>query len=181
MKLLLTRHGQTDWNIALKIQGTTDIELNETGIKQAEETKEKLKKEKIDIIIASPLKRARKTAEIIAEGRNIPIIIDKDIQERRFGEFEGKTPEEFDFDEIWNYKLNKKYKEAESTGDVFERIQRFLEKIKEKYKDKTVLVVTHGGVTMPMRVILEGVPEGTEVLRGIGKSLDNCEIKEYEL
>lgn len=59
MKLLLTRHGQTDWNIALKIQGTTDIELNETGIKQAEETREKLKSENIDVIITSPLKRAR--------------------------------------------------------------------------------------------------------------------------
>lgn len=181
MKLLLTRHGQTDWNVELKIQGMTDIELNETGIKQAEKTREKLKNEKIDVIIASPLKRARKTAEIIAEGRDIPLIIDKEIQERKFGEFEGKTPEEFDFDEIWNYKLNKQYKEAESTGDVFERIQRFLGKIKEKYKDKTVLVVTHGGVAMPIRVILEGVPEGTEVLRGIGKGLDNCEVKEYEL
>lgn len=179
MKLLLTRHGQTDWNVELKIQGMTDIELNETGIKQAEKTREKLKNEKIDVIIASPLKRARRTAEIIAEGRDIPLIIDKEIQERCFGKFEGKTPKEFDFDEIWNYKLNKQYEDAESTGELFERIQGFLEKIKENYENKTVLVVTHGGVTIPIRATLEGIPEGMEVLRGLG--IDNCEVKEYEL
>ena len=125
MKLLLTRHGQTDWNVAGKIQGITDIELNETGIKQAETTGEKLLNENIDVIISSPLKRARKTAEIIKGERNIPLIIDDSLKERRFGKFEGKTREEFDFDEIWNYKLNKQYEDAESTGELFERVTRF--------------------------------------------------------
>ena len=90
MKLLLTRHGQTDWNVMGKVQGITDIELNETGIKQAEETREKLLNENIDEIISSPLKRAKKTAEIIGSERNIPIIIDEAIIERRYGKFEGK-------------------------------------------------------------------------------------------
>lgn len=179
MRLLLTRHGQTDWNVAGKIQGVTDTELNETGIKQAELTRDKLLNEDIDVIISSPLKRAKKTAEIIATGRNTPLIIDNEVTERCFGKFEGKTPEEFDFDEIWNYKLNKQYEDAESTGELFERIRNFLEKIKKEYKDKTVLVVTHGGVTVPIRAILEGIPEGMEILRGLG--IDNCEVKEYEL
>ena len=179
MKLLLTRHGQTDWNVEGKIQGQTDIELNEIGIKQAEETREKLLNEKIDIIISSPQKRARKTAEIIAIGRDIPIVVDKGIEERYFGKFEGKTRKEFDFDEIWNYKLNKQYEDAESVGELFTRVQGFLEKIKQEYKDKTVLLVTHGGVAVPIRATLEGIPEGMEVLRGLG--LDNCEVKEYEL
>lgn len=179
MRLLLTRHGQTDWNVAGKIQGMTDTQLNETGIKQAELTREKLLNEEIDVIISSPLKRARKTAEIIASGRNIPLIIDDEIRERCFGKFEGKTPKEFDFDEIWNYKLNKQYEDAESTGELFERIEKFLEKIKQEYKDKTVLVVTHGGVTVPIRATLEGIPEGMEVLKKLG--IDNCEVKEYEL
>lgn len=95
MRLLLTRHGQTDWNVKGKIQGLTDIELNETGIKQAEDTREKLLNENIDVIISSPLKRARKTAEIIAKGRNIPLLIDPRITERCFGKFEGKTAQEF--------------------------------------------------------------------------------------
>ena len=179
MRLLITRHGQTDWNIEGKIQGQTDIELNETGIKQAEATREKLLNEKIDIIISSPQKRARKTAEIIAKGRHIPIIIDKGIEERYFGEFEGKTRKEFDFDELWNYKLNKQYKDAESVGELFARVEAFLEKIKQEHKDKTVLLVTHGGVAIPIRATLEGVPDGMEVL--IGFILDNCQVKEYEL
>lgn len=179
MKLLLTRHGQTDWNIAGKIQGMTDIELNETGIKQAKNTREKLLNQNIDAIITSPLKRAKKTAEIIGKNREIPIIEDNGIIERYFGEFEGKTREEFDFDEIWNYKLNKQYDDAESIGDLFGRVQGFLEKIKKQYQDKTILVVTHGGVLVPIRATLEGIPEGMEVLRGL--SLDNCEVKEYNL
>ena len=125
MKLLLTRHGQTDWNVAGKIQGITDIELNETGVKQAEATREKLLNQNIDVIISSPLKRARKTAEIIKGERNIPLIIDNGLKERCFGKLEGKTREEFDFDEIWNYKLNKQYEDAESTGELFERVTRF--------------------------------------------------------
>ncbi len=179
MKLLLTRHGQTDWNVKGKIQGMTDTELNETGIKQAKQVREKLLNENIDVIITSPLKRARKTAEIIGEGRHIPIIYDERIRERCFGKFEGLTPNEFDFSQIWNYKLNKHYEGAESTGELFDRVTDFLDKIKEEYKDKTVLVVTHGGVTVPIRATLEGIPEGMDVLKNLG--IDNCEIKEYDI
>ncbi len=179
MKLLVTRHGQTDWNLAGKVQGKTDIELNETGLEQAKIAGEKLLNEKIDVIISSPLKRAKKTAEIIRGNRNIPILLDKGIEERSFGEFEGKTREEFDFEEIWNYKLNKQYKDAESVGDLFTRVQGFLNKIKEEYNDKTVLLVTHGGVTVPIRATLEGIPNGMEVLRNLG--IENCEIKRYDI
>lgn len=179
MKLLLTRHGQTDWNVAGKIQGTTDIELNETGKKQAKTTGEKLLDYNIDVIISSPLKRAKNTAKIIRGNRNIPILLDDGLKERCFGEFEGKTREEFDFSEMWNYKLNKQYESAESTGELFERVQGFLNKIQKEYKDKTVLLVTHGGVTVPIRATIEGIPEGMEVLKGLG--IDNCEVKEYDL
>lgn len=179
MKILLTRHGQTDWNVAGKIQGMTDIELNETGIKQAEATREKLLDYDIDLIIASPLKRAKRTAEIIGSGRNIPIIIDDRIQERAFGKYEGKTTKEMDFDEVWNYKLNIHYENAESVGELFDRVNGFLKDIKQSYQDKTVLLVTHGGISVPVRAYFEGIPEEVDVLRNMG--LDNCEVKEYEL
>ena len=65
MKIYVMRHGQTDWNLAGKAQGRTDIELNDTGIEQAKQTKKQIDNYKIDLIICSPLKRARKTAEII--------------------------------------------------------------------------------------------------------------------
>ena len=179
MRLLLTRHGQTDWNVAGKIQGQTDTELNETGIKQAEATHEKLLDEKIDVILSSPLKRAKKTAEIIEGGRNIPMIIEEGLKERYFVKFEGMTAQQFDFDEIWNYKIDKQYEDAESIGQLFKRTQVFLDKIKEEYKDKTVLLVTHGGISVPIRAILEGIPEDTEVIRNFG--IENCEVREYNL
>lgn len=81
MKLLVVRHGRTDWNDLKKIQGAADIELNEEGIKQAEEVSKKLANEKIDLIISSPLKRTRKTSEIINKERNINIIYDDRIKE----------------------------------------------------------------------------------------------------
>ena len=82
MKLYVIRHGQTDWNVAGKCQGMTDIELNSTGIKQAEQARNEITNYKIDLIICSPLKRARKTAEIINEVTNCKIISDERIIER---------------------------------------------------------------------------------------------------
>lgn len=179
MKILLTRHGQTDWNVLRKVQGRTDIELNETGIKQAEIAREKLLNYNIDLIISSPLKRAKKTAEIIENNRNIPIVINEALIERSFGRYEGKAPEGIEFDELWNYKLNKKYNDAENIEELFARVNNFLDDIQKKYQDKTVLLVTHGGVTVPIRVYFEGIPEGMEILKGLG--IENCEILEYEV
>jgi len=183
MKLLLTRHGQTDWNVQRKIQGITDIELNETGIEQAKIAGEKLKGYDIDLVIASPLKRAAKTAQLIVGNRDIPIVYDDRIKERCFGNLEGKKVEgnenEEKFCEIWNHKLNTKYEDIESLSELFDRANNFLNDIKEEYKDKTVLVVTHGGFIVPVRCYFEGIPEGMEVLRGLG--IGNCEVLEYEL
>lgn len=84
MEILLTRHGQTEWNLLKKVQGKADIELNEKGIKQAEETRESLKNEEIDLILCSPLKRAMKTVEIINQERNIKMITQKKNNDTRF-------------------------------------------------------------------------------------------------
>ena len=97
MEILLVRHGQTEWNLLKKVQGKADVELNEQGIKQAEETRNYLKNEKIDLILCKKKKRAMQTAEIIKQGRNIKMIIDERISERDFGEFEGMPNTDFDF------------------------------------------------------------------------------------
>lgn len=178
MKILLTRHGQTDWNVLGKIQGQTDIELNETGIKQAETTREKLLDYDIDLILTSPLKRAKKTAEIIGKDRNIPIKVEDRLVERKFGAFEGKTRQEFNLDEIWDYKLDKQYENMESVKQVCNRINTFLSNLKKTYSDKTILLVTHGGVCIPIRAYFEGIPENNILAQF---QFDNCEVKEYEL
>ena len=81
MKIYTVRHGQTEWNKKGLYQGKTDVPLNEEGKKQAMLVKEKLKDKKIDLIISSPLKRAKETAEIISDGK-IKIITDSLIVAR---------------------------------------------------------------------------------------------------
>ena len=109
MKLYFIRHGQTDWNLARKIQGTTDIPLNENGIAQAHNVGRMLLEKKdlypIDHIFTSSLKRASKTAEIIASYLELPYAEAPGFYEVNLGKFEGKTwaesreefPEEFSF------------------------------------------------------------------------------------
>jgi len=178
MEILITRHGQTEWNVAGKVQGKADIELNETGIKQAEETAKKLENEKIDLIICSPLKRAKQTADIINTNRNIPIIYDNEVSERDFGELEGLNKSEFDFQGFWSYKRDLKYEKAENIKDFFERVYKFLEKIKKTYGDKRILIVAHGGISIPVNCYFNGIPEDDDLLK---LCLKNCEVAKYEL
>ena len=178
MEILVTRHGQTEWNVKRKVQGKADIELNEQGIEQAKEVQIKLKDEKIDLIICSPLIRAKQTAQIINENKNIPIIYDERISERDFGEFEGLEREKFDFSSFWSYRKNMQYEKAENIKELFNRVYAFLSDIKERYKGKKVLIVTHGGISIPIECYFKGIPN-TEDL--IGQGLGNCEVKKYEI
>lgn len=177
MDVLITRHGQTEWNVLKKIQGKVDIELNETGIDQARITADSLINEEIDLIISSPLKRALQTAQIINENKNVPIIIDDRISERNFGEYEGVETTSFDFNSLWNYKNDIKYGSAESMKELFDRVYEFLDELKIKYKDKKVLLVTHGGISIPMQCYFNGIPD-TECLFPL--CIRNCEVIKFE-
>lgn len=92
------------------MQGRADTPLNENGLIQATETKNKLLNINIDLIICSPLLRAKQTADIINENRNITIIYDDRIIERGFGELEGVKIEDIDFNSFWDYYKNIQYK-----------------------------------------------------------------------
>ena len=81
MKLYLIRHGETDWNKEFKIQGSSDIELNEYGRELAFITREGLRHIPFDIAYTSPLKRAKETAEIILGGRNIPLYEERQLED----------------------------------------------------------------------------------------------------
>lgn len=84
------RHGQTDWNLAGRMQGHTDIPLNATGIAQAHSAAAQLKSLPITRIITSPLTRALTTAAIAAEATGLPLYVDSNLKERTFGSFEGE-------------------------------------------------------------------------------------------
>lgn len=176
MEILLTRHGQTEWNLLKKVQGKADIELNEKGIEQAETIRVSLKEERIDLILCSPLKRAIQTAEIINQGKNIRMIIDERLSERDFGEFEGMSNTDFDFNAFWSYKQNLKYDKAENIKDFFRRVYKFLDSIKNEYAGKRILIVAHGGISIPVKCYFKGIPN-VETLLPLG--LENCEIAKY--
>lgn len=176
--IFITRHGQTNWNVQKKVMGRCDEPLNEVGLNQAKETRNNLLDTNIDLIICSPLKRAKQTAEIINEGRNIPIIYDDRIIERDFGEFEGKETKDFDFHGYWNYYKNEKYEFAENIQVFFNRVYNFLEDITEKYDNKNILIVAHGGISIPVACFFnQNIPEGSLIEAGL--VLGNCEVKEY--
>lgn len=92
--IYLFRHGQTDWNKIEKLQGRENIPLNNTGIEQAKEIAELLKSEGLEHIYSSPLDRAYKTGEIVAEASNIEIEKVDDLIEVSFGDYSGKTKSE---------------------------------------------------------------------------------------
>lgn len=182
MKLYVMRHGQIDWNVLEKIQGCTDIELNETGLQQAENAKQKFNEYEIDLIFCSPLKRAKKTAEIVNQDKKVPIICEKKIVERNFGYLEGMTNSEIKDimkkKDFWNYQANIKNKNVESISEICDRVWGFLEEIKEKYQDKNVLLVTHGGTAKVINSYFKGICEDGSLPKA---GFQNCEIREYEM
>ena len=122
MKIFVIRHGETEWNKLKLCQGQKNIKLNEIGINQAKIVKEKLENEKIDLIISSPLDRSCKTAEIINENSDTPIIYDDRLKEKAFGKLEGRKIDEFDFYSYWDYYKNLEYDGLENMQDFFKRI-----------------------------------------------------------
>ena len=167
MKLYVIRHGQTDWNLAQRTQGKTDIELNETGIEQARKAKEEINKHNIDLIYCSPLKRAKKTAEIINEDKKCNIIYDVALEERGFGDFEGKNRDEIeklsdDWEKIHNYKINSNKRNVEPIKDVCCRVWNLLDNMKNENKD--ILIVTHAGICRIINAYFNGIGEDGKVV-----------------
>lgn len=144
MKLYVVRHGQTDYNIDNKVCGISNVELTDLGKQQAIKAREQLEDQKIDYIFASPLQRAYETAKIINEKYHLNIQIDSRVQEINFGQFEGViNNKEFQY-----YKQNHAlhYPQGESLFQVVHRVYSFLEELENKYPDKNILVVCHGGI-----------------------------------
>lgn len=177
--IYVTRHGQTEWNALKKVMGKIDIPLSEIGLEQAKQTKNNLKDKHIDLIISSPLIRAKQTADIINEEFGIPIIYDSRIVERDFGEMEGLSISDFDFEGFWDYHKNEKYITAENIQDFFKRIYVVMEDYKNKYKDKDILIVTHGGVNIAISCFyMKEIPHDS-LLKSVSV-IKNCEVVTYE-
>lgn len=169
MRLFLVRHGQTDWNVKGKIQGSVDSELNETGIKQAEELSIKIKllksKHNFSIIYTSPQRRAAKTAQILSQAVNADYIKVKGLEEINFGEWEGMTwpeiekkyPEEYE--EWYENRRYTRPPKGESYQDMIERVLAAIHKIIEKENEhENVVIVTHSAVIMCLMCYITNTP-----------------------
>lgn len=163
MKLLLTRHGQTDWNIAGRYQGQSDIPLNQTGWSQAEGLAKRLSTETIHAIYSSDLSRAKDTAQAIAKFHQIEIQTDSRWRELSFGDWEGmnyKAMSAHSPDIFSKWMIDPQHistPNGETLYELSERVKSTFDEIKNKHNDQTVLVVSHSGTLQALLVTLLSV------------------------
>ena len=178
MKICLVRHAETEWNYENKLQGQQNMELNDTGIRQAKKLKQKISNLSYDYCYMSPLIRTVQTA-IILIGDRVETIPDKRLVERNLGELEGKSRELYDAKKYWDYNLNSNDLGVEPVQDIFKRCEDFLDYIKNKYDDNTtILVVSHGAPIRALHHILSNTDRNSNLLE-IG--IPNCFYREYEI
>ncbi|MBQ7907091.1 MAG: histidine phosphatase family protein [Clostridia bacterium] len=173
--IFFIRHGQTEWNVLRKMQGRDDIPLNELGLSQATEAAEGIKNACLKTgftfnrVVTSPLLRARKTGELIAEAVGCPCVCDERITERDFGVLSGTQ-----------YSPNSKaisedvsVEGLEPMGDVLERVSRF---VYDNVKiGESVLAVSHGSATKIFALSIEKAP----CVTNYNELLKNCHMIAY--
>lgn len=175
MKILVVRHGETEWNRKNMILGRTDIPLSETGILQAKKLKDNIPYE-FSHVVASPLKRTAMTAKIICENRNVDIKYDDRLIEMNFGIFEGKDRK----DEMFQKEKRNfftRFPQGESYFQVAQRVYNCLDEIIERYAGENVLIVTHNGICRVLHTYFKDV--GNEEFAKYG--IENCEVVVYEI
>jgi len=159
-KLVLTRHGLTDWNQEGRVQGQTDVPLDENKISEIEDMAESFKDQGFDIIIHSPLKRAKQTAEIINKKLGLELIEDKLLIERDYGSFEKKLVKDIkkEYPAYYEDKINFVIpgNKAETYKEMTARVEKFLESVDDKYGGKKVLVITHNAMMRTFEMVING-------------------------
>lgn len=189
MRLYIVRHGETDWNRIHRVQGRTDIPLNDYGRHLARETAEGMKDIRIDLGYTSPLLRAKETAQIILGDRDVPLYEDSRIEELSFGNYEGmrtggegKDAQREAFNRFFTDTAN--YippQDAETVPQLYERTGDFLTEIcaREDLRDKSVLVSTHGAAMTALLNRIRGNLSVSEFWRD--EVPPNCSVTEVEV
>lgn len=149
MKLILVRHGETDWNRDNRVQGHSDIGLNERGKEQARCLASQLKDETVTAIYSSPLRRAWETASTIAEFHQVPLQVEPDLAELDVGEMDGLTFEEMrskygDILREWVRDAGPvKMPNGESLEELQERAWTAIQRMLQRHAEGTVIVISH--------------------------------------
>ena len=177
--LYIMRHGRTDWNVRHKLQGRTDIPLNDEGRMMAAEAGKQYSDIHFDICYSSPLERAKETAEIFLKGRNVPVYTDDRLVEMGFGIYEGI---ENSF-AIKDCPINSLFKNpedyvtvegGESFEQLFARTGEFIDNVVMPQVNcgKDILIVGHGAMNCSIIAKFRGTPLG-KFWDGM---TDNCQV-----
>ena len=178
--LYIIRHGVTEWNKEMRLQGRTDVPLNEEGRQMAREAALRYKDVHFDICYCSPLIRAKETAGILLAGRDIPIVTDDRLKEMSFGIYEGtrnyrSTPMKGISDFFRNPAEYKDVPEgAERMEDLFHRTGEFLDEIIYPLLDdgKDILIAGHGAMNSSIVCQIKNLPLSDFWNAGI----ENCKL-----
>ncbi|UJL48360.1 histidine phosphatase family protein [Virgibacillus sp. NKC19-16] len=173
--ICLIRHGETDWNAGGRLQGMTDIPLNDKGIRQAEECAAFLRAVDYDVLIASPLKRAKRTAEIINNKLNLPFVEMEDFKERAFGDAERMTMEE----RLTAYP-DKNFPNQEESEAFTHRVMAGIDTITQNYPDKSVLLVAHGAVINVILTVISNGEIGADKTKLLNACISNIHYQENQ-
>lgn len=178
--LYIIRHGKTDWNERSKLQGQTDIPLNDEGRRMAEEAAARYAGVHFDVCFCSPLVRARETAEILLRGRDVPICYDERLKEMSFGVYEGIEHSFMITDCPVNtlFYSPEKYtvpvEGGESVPELMARTGSFLREKAEPLlaEGKDVLIVGHGAMNSSIIIQVRDLPVSEFWSAGI----ENCKL-----
>jgi broad specificity phosphatase PhoE len=180
-KLLLVRHGETDWNRDGRWQGGSDTHLNDLGREQAHALAHQLDGS-IDVLYSSDLARARETAEIVASKLGLDVRVDPRLRERSFGSWEGLTTPEIEerFAEShrrWQSGEGAGADDAEAFEDFFARVTEFLADVLRLHPGQEVLVISHGGSIRVIHALAAGVDyvRDHRLIPGV----PNCSVARY--
>lgn len=156
-RLLLVRHGITEFNSTRRFAGYSDVEMNAAGYEQVEKLRDRLANEQIDAVYSSDLKRALATAEVISSGHKVDIVACPELREMNYGDAEGLTFQEINrrypeaAKSIINFNLQLEFPGGESFEGFVERTIKFLDRLNEHKSSATILVAAHSG---PLRVLV---------------------------
>jgi probable phosphoglycerate mutase len=151
-ELILIRHGETDWNAQVRIQGHIDEPLNARGLAQATALGRRFHNERIDAVYSSDLQRAHRTASVLVDGRALEVVVDARLRERHLGVLEGLTRDEAmaRFPNAWEVFTARRaevpLEAGEKLGDFFRRAVQALSELAVRHRGGRVVIVTHGGV-----------------------------------
>ncbi|MCH4033418.1 MAG: histidine phosphatase family protein [Lachnospiraceae bacterium] len=175
-ELYFARHGQTIWNVANKICGSTDIALTELGYQQARQLGEKILAEHlpIDEILYSPLIRASETARIVSEVTGLPRREEVRLKEQNFGRFEGTPRDGAEF-ALAKTRFADHYGGGESMLQMAQRIYGLVDDLKKE--DRTYLLVAHNGIARVLKSYFTDMTNEEYAAFGIR----NCEILRFSL